>query len=956
MLIFVLLLLSIASFGQTSLCNYSASLNTSNGVVYGVSVGAPGPPLYGGVFCGAGSTVGGTGIITIGNIPNLWLQTRSTGTQTCPKSVPVGGNCYTYDFGATGFGSCALNNAGQTVCRLSDRYIDSITSTTGPTYSTGSDNSTFGKNDTLLYFLRTGGTHKAALFNQANFVPGTTVSPFTILSNGGSPITIPGNLISPAATDPGMVYYLADGYGSNSAVTQMNLNGCISNPSNCIPITTVIYDLAAGSNCLSGTGYNQTVDMAIGISDDDTTIYDGMSNNQGTTGGQDTGTLIYAITTSGPPYYNIIGYGCRVVNYGAPFMAASLKTGGNGQDEQVLGPHANSATITTSGSHGTTVTATIGNFSYAVDNNWVIEIAGVGTVQASNSSLGSCTVSGGDLACVSILSGNLLPSWAISGTPVEIRQWGYIIGSQINRSNNCAGGAGMCFSLTSVLTNADANGCVVSCPYAYGALYTATYVNSTTLTVTPIGSPPFNGQYGPEIQTGVIYRSGIPPGYITGDWGPGSCVIGTGVCPAPITMSNCNGTGPCTPMPDSFSLHDNSAFHTHMAHSSATSGNCFYTSGQCGGAYIWQSDTTKVAPFAYTGHGNQGNQSIVHGLGGGIQSAFLPIIDANGNWAPAYQLGTTDIQVVNNNVIDPSFANVGTHAQWHNNYKYDTLALFESSDTSNISKVMNNNMNDIGCTIPYPLWTSNPSCSGNPFSGPLANEIFLVQVSQNPGGSPLLTQACGIVQMVGSNPTIVGNYQAQPGSSSATCSNHLSPNIPFPVYRLGPHYGTNISQIFDAWAYYLTVSQTGKYVMYNSDYYCLLGGSPTTLTGTAMICGGPDYQENNAYSSVNGDIITPLKNNASNYTYQASTSGTSSSSPPPWTANNICDNGSGSGGGGYTPPCASGVTWNYLGNQNRGADVFVVGTIPYSGQVASPSNLTLTGKKVQFSGKNVTIQ
>ena len=1034
-LVFFALLLASSAFAQVNgSCNYSKTMLDGNGnTLTGVVNGPSGLPFLGGDFCGFGGGAQGTKLLTLGALPNMWMQLytgtvnttsgasgsctagpcaivasgsglpfwavsgtpvqinqgayligtvysatafsvttafsssdlgsgkpSSYGSPTCSiAQAQVGQSCYPFDYGATGAGSVAINDAGLPFARGTDRYTcpnpgNKNRQYGGPSYVTAG-NATFNSDDSAIYFQQQAGGYGTALFNQTNFVPGTTASPFTVLNSGGTCINF-GIPVAPASTDPHKLYaILVTNQATQSGIVQWDWSSCVANPSNCAPTSNLVYDLAAPGNCLAnpangGYAYNDTYDSLLSVDALDTTIHNAISNGQGgipgtsSGGGQDTGTLAYSITTTGPPSYSLVGGGCRVMNTGYPSMAVT------NQAEVALGPHANIGPASTSGS---TVTAGTG-LTFSSADTWVIELAGIGQAQLNETgSSALCPAA----QCMSILSGSPpLPAWAAGsdatapGTPIEINKGSYLIQHIYSASLQCNGSsAGSCFTLTAALgtgtgNKGDAAACATSCYYSFGSLYNATYASPSTVTVTPIqtmynGSlttAPFNGA--PGTQAGLTYIAGIPPGYIEGDWGPTGAIAMSGC----IASNGQGATGPCQNGPQAFSIHDSNGGFLKTFHVSGAKNICLtpvpYT---CSGEEFWNVATLNVWTGNISGHGNSGYYARIHGTGT-VQQQFLPLLDAAGDWAPGYNPGTSDFNLTAANMLPTAPAGLGTHASWLWDNPYDTMPIATNAVITIYHQ--SNNMAENGCDIPFPLWTNAPNCgTDNPMTGPIANEIVLQQAAEVPGSNPWTTQACAVVQCSvpgtcngvvppGSPlPTVVGNNGALAGDSTNTCSNADSGNTPMPIVRLGGNYGTTFATNFYSATGYLGTDQIGKYVMFPSDYMCTLGMSPTNnLAGP--VCGGPNWFPNNKYLA--GNIVST--GSPHYYTYietVASCTSLATGSGPSGTSSPITD---------------ADCSWNYIGAQNMQNDVFIVATFP-SGSQPPPSSPVLSPPQVIFT-------
>jgi hypothetical protein len=137
-------------------------------------------------------------------------------------------------------------------------------------------------------------------------------------------------------------------------------------------------------------------------------------------------------------------------------------------------------------------------------------------------------------------------------------------------------------------------------------------------------------------------------------------------------------------------------------------------------------------------------------------------------------------------------------------------------------------------------------------------------------------------------------------------------------YREASTFSTDLSPYFDAQYAIGSISQTGNYFMWTSDWGNTLGGTASSGSTGAASCvpNGPDWATGTAYASspyassfpANGGIITPAANNVGGYSYQVSAACTSGSTEPnPW---NQTVSGTSNDNGG-----TGGCTWTNINSQ-----------------------------------------
>jgi hypothetical protein len=140
-------------------------------------------------------------------------------------------------------------------------------------------------------------------------------------------------------------------------------------------------------------------------------------------------------------------------------------------------------------------------------------------------------------------------------------------------------------------------------------------------------------------------------------------------------------------------------------------------------------------------------------------------------------------------------------------------------------------------------------------------------------------------------------------------------------FRFASSYITGLSPFFSTQYAIGSVSQSGKYFLFSSDWMNTLG---SVSGGSTCIPNGPAWAAGKAYASspylssypANGGIITPIHVNAGKFSYQVTTAGTSGTVEPTWCQTTSCTNTDGT------------AVWTNLGAQGttnacRG-DVFAV--------------------------------
>ena len=425
--------------------------------------------------------------------------------------------------------------------------------------------------------------------------------------------------------------------------------------------------------------------------------------------------------------------------------------------------------------------------------------------------------------------------------------------------------------------------------------------------------------------TGIGPTGTISPGTVVGEFGP------TGS----MTMTGCTSGYSCPGGADQFTLHGVDSIPAdslvHVSSDTCLSGSCCSVSGGCptryneDAPYFWTFASLQTfAMGTYTsgglsGHECDGYNSLVHGLGLGVEQAgFIALTSPNGLFAPSIlDTGGNDSPVIANPPTTDALI-LDMHCSWSADNTSDTMPILVSTTTAclgnqngrlNNTCTPPNNKPNNGCVIPADIASSSwpsagPSCgTGNLFSGPLVNEVLIYQTNNNPGSS---VSAC-----VTTNGT-TNNYE--PGAPPCTQDN---------VLRLGNSGISALNPGFNGQNATIDWSPDGLFYTVTTDWWCTLGAS---VLKQDTICGGVDWQQNTAYSV--GDIITPLTGNNTFCTYTAS--GT-----PPLISGSTEPTGWGKLTGGACPAQipATGldgnITWvrvGAIGMQNARYDVLVGAT------------------------------
>ena len=923
------------------------SVRAQNGTCDGTGhvIGPAGPPYYGGDLCGQG-------VLTVGAVPNLWNS----------WATDYGYNGTTMVSGFPFANVIATNDAGLSVLRLTDGNTDPfhpgksfVNNQTG-----GDEENTWGYNDTMVAF----GENAGSVHFIARFYPNPTGSgsicggkPFCAqqlfcsasdlyacqdYSSGTiSPVELPATNVAFSQTTPYIIYdFESDGncdgtVGSGNSgpcvIMRYDFTGCASTPTNCSYNSgggtghytlSTIYDFASPTggpggtpSCLASSPqqtFNDSWNGTFSISASDLVFSFSTSQKQYTTGGQGTGTLAVEYT---------VGSGCRVWNHGSASTTSvhnPLTLG-----TQALGPNGGGGTVNTTGSGScgghpycaTWVSGPTGETGFPsgvtaiqIDNGTSLQLA-LTSVDGAGNYTGTITGGGGNA-----LAGMVLTIVGFTNYNNDL------IAQTVTGSTTTT----LSFSGASTTVETPTGGAVAST----GAVYAAIYINSTTLALTT----------NPGTQTGAFYRTGVPAGWIVGEYGPQGLT----------NMDGCYGNATCGAGPSAFLAHDSLGSRSDVWASISCS-NCI--GGSCGShdgvdatdgdnPYYWVYSTLNVrAGNNLAGHNSKGYYSVVHGLGFGV-AAIDPVVDSTGNFGPPYVPSTNDWNLLAS-VPAAGATSLDEHASGTNGNQWDTAGPIFSNTTHNNSNIYTipagctNGVNcahvaDNGCGgsgSPYPIWTTAlPNCgSGNPFTGPLVNELMIYQTSQIPSSAvyPGTTGTGGCISVNPSTHLIVGNGAGSGGAQP--CTN-------FPIIRLGNNGITAVSPSFNATNGTVDFSQTGAYYSVTTDWWGTLGTDGTT----PPVVGGPNWFKNQPF--LVGDVITPIAGTGNyNWSYQASNSGTSCTGT---TGANPCLNGSGTAVANpvwiagavcevqYPTPCASGLVWNYIGQQNTRYDVIVGSTMP----------------------------
>lgn len=423
---------------------------------------------------------------------------------------------------------------------------------------------------------------------------------------------------------------------------------------------------------------------------------------------------------------------------------------------------------------------------------------------------------------------------------------------------------------------------------------------------------------------------GIPGGYVVGEFPPGAAT------PQPMTMTGCGNGYNCPGGADQFTVHGaDSVPSSLLGHVSSTvclGGSCCGISGgSCNlnpnpnGEYFWDFATTNAFAFGgtgslFSGHECVGYTSLVHGVAQG-QMGFIGFISPGGAFTPSIVSGggNNALLVAADDLPLTGSLNLDTHCGWNADNTDDTMPILVSTTTvclGNQGSQLENactppsNKPNNGCVIPADItsssWpSSGPSCgAGNPFTGPLVNEVLLYQTNSIPGTTG---NACV---------TTNGTTNSYESGGAPPCSQSN-------ILRLGNHGISSLNPNFDAQNATIDWSPDGLFYTVTTDWWCTFGAA---VLGQDTVCGGVDWQQNTAYSV--GDIITPAVGNTANCTYTAS--GT-----PPLISGTAEPTGWGTLTGGICPaqiPATAldgNITWlrvGAIGQQNARYDVIVGST------------------------------
>jgi hypothetical protein len=379
-----------------------------------------------------------------------------------------------------------------------------------------------------------------------------------------------------------------------------------------------------------------------------------------------------------------------------------------------------------------------------------------------------------------------------------------------------------------------------------------------------------------------------------------------GTCPGPYTSG---GTASLTA--DLFTMHDaysmggisSGVMWSEVVATSCLWGGCTKSqvaSGGGNGPYILQFPNASAIPASLAGHECFGYTNLVHGTNvPQTMMAYVPIFSSP-TWSNAnYNLVGT--------IAPPGSPLLDEHCSWLDADALDTMPIAITNTSWGSALQYPNN----GCAIPSPLWTSSPSCgTSNPFTGPYVQEILGIPTS----AAPTFSVQC----------------------SASPCNSTLG-SAGQPYWRFGNTLISLSSWNFNAQNGTLSFSPLGHFYTFTSDWMCTLGTSThTTISGgvpvgATPICGGAPWVASLAYSS--GTIITPVKSNGGYCSYKAHASATSSANQPTWYSGGACLQNNGPGGttgvcdGTWSgSSCTSGALWDYVGQNNMRADLFVAQT------------------------------
>lgn len=179
------------------------------------------------------------------------------------------------------------------------------------------------------------------------------------------------------------------------------------------------------------------------------------------------------------------------------------------------------------------------------------------------------------------------------------------------------------------------------------------------------------------------------------------------------------------------------------------------------------------------------------------------------------------------------------------------------------------------------------------------------------------------------------------------------------AHRVAFNFTTGFSTFFNSQWGIAELSPSGNFASSGSDWLNTLRNAAGTAACNGMsspsstcIPNGPAWKSLKIYAT--NYIINPTSNNGGNFSYQATTGGTSGSTQPLWSTNCVTVNS--------TCPADGGVTWKNIGapsGVNRvGTDAFMwqIGTASSTGLSVSPSSISFPNQPITTpsSGSNVT--
>ncbi len=339
--------------------------------------------------------------------------------------------------------------------------------------------------------------------------------------------------------------------------------------------------------------------------------------------------------------------------------------------------------------------------------------------------------------------------------------------------------------------------------------------------------------------------------------------------------------------------------------------------------YFWDVGTTNViVSGGISGHIAGGYANLIHGTNypQGM-FAFLHLYDS-----PTWSKSTNNNWNLVPTIVNSGSITLDSHCSWANADVNDTYPALCSTSNEIGNQGFVANVENNGCAIPNPLWTSAPNCgTTNPFTGPYVQEILLEPTSGPIGG--LSNLQCSASSLYSTQ--LNGKYYYSCAPSLGTCTSATNCQS---FWRVGNSLTSVTGWNFNGQNATLDFSPDGYAYSFTSDWLCTLGTKThTTISGgnpvgNPPVCGGLNWIKSQTYFA--GNIITPLSGNTLNCTFVATpvsgNSGVTGATAQTWENSTTGDNCV------TTQITDGGIYWNLInttgtakGQQNMRADLFV---------------------------------